>query len=80
MAKLTEDMIDWAYEKRLDGYSFRQIAGALHVGCATIFEALSKRGLVRELPPLLYEPRNSEPMEPSRLKMPFDCSKIGKGS
>ena len=56
MAKLTDDMIDWAFEKRLEGYPFRDIAKALNVGCATIFGALQKRGMIRELPPLIYIP------------------------
>ena len=55
MAKriLTDDEIKWAYEKWCDRYTLHQIADALYVSHATIYNALKGKPRIR--PALHYE-------------------------
>lgn len=50
--KLTEQAIDWAYEKWLDGYNKQEIAKALGIPYYRLLAEMDARGLERVLPPL----------------------------
>ena len=50
--KLTEQAIDWAYEKWLDGYSKQEITKALGISYYRLLAEMDARGLERVLPPL----------------------------
>ena len=50
--KLTEQAIDWAYEKWLDGYNKQEIAKALGISYYRLLAGMDARGLEWVLPPL----------------------------
>lgn len=53
---LTPAQLKWAYEKRLRGYTNKDIAAALFVGAPTLVEAFKRNNMKKpELPPLKYD-------------------------
>ena len=49
---LTERVMEWAYEKWLDGYRIAEIAAALHVSAGRLSEYFSSMGYTKVRPPL----------------------------
>lgn len=50
--RLTDEIIDWAYEKWLDGYSISEIARAIGCSDTGLDDRFKKAGYTREKPPL----------------------------
>ena len=61
--ELTEPMIDWAHQKRLQGYSVPVVANALHVTNDRLIWAFKKRGLQVKRPPLVYPGKENASQE-----------------
>lgn len=55
--KITPKMLEWAYDKWLEGYSLTAIAKALHVIPSRLRMALEGNGYTKELPDL-HPPKN----------------------
>ena len=50
--RLTDEIIDWAYEKWLDGYSISEIARAIGCSDTGLDDRFKRAGYTREKPPL----------------------------
>lgn len=49
---LSEQVLEWAYEKWLDGYSLQEVADALNVTREGLDKQLKVKGYVKLKPPL----------------------------
>ena len=50
--RLTDEVVEWAYEKWLDGYSVLAIAKAIGCTDMTLTARFDRAGYMREKPPL----------------------------
>lgn len=49
---LPDPVIEWAYEKWLEGYSLQEVADSLHVSRSRLDDQLKKMGYQKIKPPL----------------------------
>lgn len=50
--RLTNEAVDWAYEKWLDGYTVFEIAKALDCSDSALHDRFARAGFTKEKPPL----------------------------